>query len=38
MLEKIELVLLPPSEKKQVTEEDIARAYAEIINILTSRE
>ncbi len=38
MLEKIELVLLPPSEKKEITEEDVARAYAEIINILTSRE
>lgn len=38
MLDKIELVLLPPSEKKEVTEEDIASAYAEIINILTSNE
>ena len=37
-MQKLELELLPPKEKTTVTDEDIARAYAEIINILTSRE
>ena len=35
MKEKIELVLLPPKEKKEVTQEDIAKAYAEMIMLLS---
>ena len=34
MNEKIELELLPPKEKKEVTQEEIAKAYAEIIMLL----
>ncbi len=37
-MEKLELILLPPSENKEVTEEDIAKAYAEIINILIFKD
>ncbi len=33
--EKIELVLLPPKERKEVTEEDIANFYATLIMILS---
>jgi len=32
--EKIELVLLPPKERKEVTEEDIADAYIKLISLL----
>lgn len=35
MREKLELILLPPKEKKEVTKEDIAKAYIDIINLLT---
>ena len=35
MKEKIELVLLPPKEKKEVTQEEIAKAYAEMIMLLS---
>ena len=35
MKEKIELVLLPPKEKKEVTQEEIAKAYADMIMLLT---
>lgn len=35
MKEKIELVLLPPKEKKEVTQEEIAKAYADMIMILS---
>lgn len=33
--EKIELILLPPKERKEVTEEDIAKFYATLIMILS---
>ena len=35
MKEKIELVLLPPKEKKEVTQEEIAKAYADMIMLLS---
>lgn len=38
MSEDIELVLLPPKERTEVTKEDIAKAYIEIINLLNSQE
>lgn len=37
-MQKLELVLLPPKEKEKVTDEDIARAYAEMINILSAKD
>jgi len=33
MREKLELELLPPKEKKEVTDEEIAEAYIKIINL-----
>lgn len=33
--EKLELVLLPPKEKKEVTQEEVANFYATIIMILS---
>lgn len=32
--DKIELVLLPPQHREEVTQEDIVRAYTAIIDIL----
>jgi hypothetical protein len=34
---KLELVLLPPEERKEVTKEDIAKAYIDIINLLLKK-
>jgi hypothetical protein len=34
MREKLELILLPPQEKKEVSEQDIAKAYIDIMNLL----
>lgn len=34
--EKIELVLLPPKDRREVTEQEIANFYATIIMILSS--
>lgn len=33
--EKIELILLPPKERKEVTEEDIVKFYATLIMLLS---
>jgi len=37
-MQKLELELLPPKEKTTVTDEDIARVYAEIINLLSAKD
>ncbi len=36
--EKLELVLLPPKEKKEVTDEAIAKAYIDIISALSGNQ
>lgn len=35
--DKIELILLPPADRKEVTEEDIAKTYTDIINLLLTK-
>lgn len=35
---KIELILLPPKEKKAVSKEDIANAYAKLIDLLVTED
>lgn len=36
--EKIELVLLPPKEKREVSKEEIAYTYAKLISYLVSKD
>lgn len=36
--EKLELILLPPKEKKEVTKEDIVKAYTKLILLLNKKE
>lgn len=37
-MKEIELVLLPPKEKKEVTDKDVAKAYIDIINALSGNQ
>lgn len=34
----VELILLPPKEKKAVSKEDIANAYAKLIDLLVTED
>ena len=36
--EKLELILLPPKEKKEVSKEEIAEAYTKLILLLSKKE
>jgi len=35
---EIELVLLPPKERMEVTEEDVVQAYAQLIMLLSEKD